>query len=723
MRPTLLPSVSIIRPVLFLASGLLLPAALEPREAPDWRSAILSGPIKAFCSDFNWGPGGPNGFARPGLWAEADPVQHVAWYEQLGCNVIQTFAVSCNGYAWYKGGAVPEQPGLRHDFLRDMVQLGHQKRMLVFGYFCIGANTRWGQEHPDLSYGAPSAYHLPFTDEYLEFLGASIADALRQTGLDGFMIDWVWCPSDAVRQQANGGRWLNAEKRLFTQLLAKPFPGEDQLSAPDRLAYERKAIDRCWARIKQSAKRANPACVIWLSCNQVHDPSIANSPLLREADWVMDESGTPAAMKEVAPMFGPRTRQLLCLAGWGERHKTRELLADPALAAYGIYGFSQPTPDSLPLPVATYLSHPLESFPGNDRSIAALARYFNGRPLDFVAPTGTATALVERIKPLDAANAGHFVLAGRAGPGASKHVVFISGDEEYRSEESLPMLARILAARHGFKCTVLFAVNKQTGEIDPNTADNIPGLDALAGADLMVICTRFRELPDAQMKFIADYLESGKPVIGIRPAVVAFRNQPGSRFFRYSSDNNAQEYAGGFGQQVLGSTWISHHGEHGRESTRALPVETLQSHPILRGVETMWGPTDVYTIRAPIPHDGQVLVLGQVLQTMQPGAPPAPKPMMPLAWTKHYPAAKGNARVFMTTMGASQDFQNESFRRLVVNACFWALGLADRIPPKTNVDLVGTYAPTPFGFNAFRKGLTPAALAAEAEQAVAAAAQ
>ena len=76
-------------------------------------------PIKAFCIDFNWGPKGINGFAGPGVWADASPADHVRWYEGLGANVIQTFAVSCNGYAWYKGGIVPPQPGLKHDFLTD----------------------------------------------------------------------------------------------------------------------------------------------------------------------------------------------------------------------------------------------------------------------------------------------------------------------------------------------------------------------------------------------------------------------------------------------------------------------------------------------------------------------------------------------------------------------------------------------------------------------------
>lgn len=100
------------------------PFAAEPPE-----------PIRAFCVDFNWGEGGPNAFAKPGLWADADPAKHVAWYEALGANVIQTFAISCNGYAWYQGGKIPAQPGLAHDFLPEVVKLGHAKKMKVMSGF------------------------------------------------------------------------------------------------------------------------------------------------------------------------------------------------------------------------------------------------------------------------------------------------------------------------------------------------------------------------------------------------------------------------------------------------------------------------------------------------------------------------------------------------------------------------------------------------------------
>lgn len=343
---------------------------------------------RAFCVDFNWGAGGVNGFAPPGMWADADPARHVAWYAALGANVIQTFAVSCNGYAWYRSGKVPSQPGLKHDFLREVVRLGHDRGMLVMGYFCISANTRWGAEHPHLSYGTPSAHHLPFTDEYLDYLGVAIDDAFRTTGIDGTMIDWVWCPTGEVRQKQNGGKWLDAEKRLYLQLTGKPFPGEDRLTPEDRLVYERLAVDRCWGRIRAAAKRAKPNCVLWLSCNKVKDPTVANSSLFREIDWLMNEAPDLEALGRTRGMVGPGARIVQCVVGWGDRHDARAVVTDPAWSGLDLYGFAKPGPDSLPLPVAEYLGKPIDAFRGNDRNIAVLARFFNGRTVERAAPPG-----------------------------------------------------------------------------------------------------------------------------------------------------------------------------------------------------------------------------------------------------------------------------------------------------------------------------------------------
>jgi len=312
------------------------------------------------------------------------------------------------------------------------------------------------------------------------------------------------------------------------------------------------------------------------------------------------------------------------------------------------------------------------------------------------------------------------VIEGGEGPGKGKHVVLVSGDEEYRSEEGLTQLARILATHHGFTCTVLYAIDPESGEINPMNQKNIPGLEALRKADLMVIATRFRNLPDEQMQEIDAYLKAGKPVIGLRTATHAFALPKESRFARYSWNNKTDTFTEGFGRQVLGETWISHHGHHGHESTRGLVVPEAKDHPIVRGIKDgdIWGPTDVYGVRLPLPGDSKPLVLGQVLEGMTPDAPVVTgadakknEPMMPIAWTKTYAVDGGpTGRVFTTTMGSSTDLASAGLRRLLVNAAYWAVGLEDKIPPAATVEIVGTYEPTPFKSGGHKKGVKPADL-------------
>ncbi len=302
------------------------------------------------------------------------------------------------------------------------------------------------------------------------------------------------------------------------------------------------------------------------------------------------------------------------------------------------------------------------------------------------------------------------VFEGQKGPGRGKQIVLVSGDEEYRSEEALPQLGKILAVRHGFKCTVLFAVDPD-GTINPTHVSNIPGLEALKTADLMIIFTRFRNLPDEQMQHIVEYVESGRPIIGLRTATHAFNIPPGRKYSRWSF--NSKEWDGGFGRQILGETWIAHHGHHGKESTRGVIAPGMEQHPVVRGCEDIWGPTDVYTVRLPLPGDSQPLVLGQVLSGMNPTDPPVANqknnPMMPIAWIKTYQSPSGKTgRVFTTTMGAATDLASEGLRRLLVNAAYWCLGMEDQIPPRANVDLVGEYKPTGFGFGKHTKGVRPA---------------
>jgi type 1 glutamine amidotransferase len=288
-----------------------------------------------------------------------------------------------------------------------------------------------------------------------------------------------------------------------------------------------------------------------------------------------------------------------------------------------------------------------------------------------------------------------------------KHIVLIAGDQEYRSEEALPQLAAILSTRHGFKCTVLYCINPKDGTIDPDQP-NIPGLEALDTADLMIVFMRWLDLPDEQLKHIVKYIESGRPVIGMRTATHSFKLSASKDYQRYTWDS--KEWDGGFGRQVLGETWVAHHGRHGKQSTRGIIAPGQESHPILRGIKDgeIWGPTDVYKVHLPLPGDSQPLILGQVLEGMQltdkPVAGPQNDPMIPVAWVKTYK----NARVFNTTMGSSQDLLNEPLRRLLVNACYWAVGLEKQIRPKSDVGLVGEYHPTPFAMDGFKKGVRPA---------------
>lgn len=308
----------------------------------------------------------------------------------------------------------------------------------------------------------------------------------------------------------------------------------------------------------------------------------------------------------------------------------------------------------------------------------------------------------------------------------AKHIVLVSGDEEYRSEEALPQLAKILSKHHGFKCTVLFAQNPdKPGIVDANYVKNIPGLQALEAADMMVLFTRFRALPDEQMQHFENYLKAGKPLIGIRTATHAFNfGEKDSTLFRHYSNGYKganQEWVDGFGRLVLGEKWDSHHGHHKHQSTRGVIAEAAASHPISNGIASgsIWGPTDVYGVRLPLPGDSQPIVLGQVINRKGAfdendlffGMKPTDDELatenntglkvndvlMPIAWTKSYQIPGGvKGKAFTSTIGAASDMLNEGVRRLLVNGVFWAMELP--VPKEANVNLIGTYSPSAYGF-------------------------
>jgi hypothetical protein len=302
----------------------------------------------------------------------------------------------------------------------------------------------------------------------------------------------------------------------------------------------------------------------------------------------------------------------------------------------------------------------------------------------------------------------------KAGPGGGRHVVFLTGDEEYRGEEGLPMLAKILSQRHGFKSTVLFSLDPD-GTINPKNTKSISNPAALDSADAIVMLLRFRNWPDEDMARFERLLLAGKPIIALRTSTHAFNGFPkGSRWESWNYNND-----GGFGKRVLGETWLTHWGRHKVEATRGAIEPSQQNNPLLRGVVNLFGETDVY--EAYPPADATILVRGIVLKGLTADSEPAdykkPRstdkveqgvndPAMPVVWTRVNKNANGTTnKVFATTMGAATDLENEGLRRLLVNAVYWGLGLD--VPQKADVSYVDEYKPSFYGFDGFRKGLRP----------------
>ena len=274
----------------------------------------------------------------------------------------------------------------------------------------------------------------------------------------------------------------------------------------------------------------------------------------------------------------------------------------------------------------------------------------------------------------------------------AKHIVLIAGDEEYRTEESMPMLGKILSQKHGFKCTVLFAFGPDgTDYIDANNGAGLRGLDALDSADLMLIGTRFRTPDENGAAHITKFLNAGKPVIGIRTATHAFNGKGNFGSISY----------GEFGRKVLGEQWVSHHGGHKRQGCRGVIEQSNARHAILNSVKDVFAPSDVYGVTHLTEAD-TVLLRGAVTETLDPASKPIEgdknSPMQALAWLHTYktPDGHGEGRSFCTTAGASVDFVSEDLRRLIVNAAYHLTGRD--VPSNADVTFVDPFYPSFYGF-------------------------
>ena len=303
--------------------------------------------------------------------------------------------------------------------------------------------------------------------------------------------------------------------------------------------------------------------------------------------------------------------------------------------------------------------------------------------------------------------------SGKSGPGKGRHIVLIAAEQEYRCEESMPMLARVLSQHHGFDCTVLFSVNEK-GFVDPtlpapfpkeerNTRKHrIPGLEHLAKADCVIWLSRFMQLSDQDMQHFHDYFDSGKPLIALRTANHGFWG--GKPYKKNGTRVNLRD--------MLGGTFMGHHGGWHREATRGIIVEENNAHPILTGVGDIFGTSDVYRCHNdgfPFPTDCTKLVLGQPLINLEPDAPAnEKKDPLPVAWTKTWTGNQGKpSKIFHFTMGSAEDFQSEGVRRLTVNAVYWGLGMGSKIKSDSNVSIIGEYKPKKAGFNYKKLGVEP----------------
>lgn len=287
-----------------------------------------------------------------------------------------------------------------------------------------------------------------------------------------------------------------------------------------------------------------------------------------------------------------------------------------------------------------------------------------------------------------------------------KHIVFVTGDEEYRSEESMPMLARILK-REGFRVSVCYSLDS-LGNIDPNNVNHISGLEVLDSADMMVLFTRFRALPENERKYITKFAESGKPMAGFRTATHAFKYKEDSTLFKYNDD---------WPRKIFGQKWITHHGHFGDGHEHLTEVEIIPEqadHVVLRGVKPFKAYSWLYHV-----HGGDhelfgycdTLLRGRALKSNHLNNLEKFPIENPVAWTKTYngefesgldtPLANNNngARVFFSTVAHPFDFKNESCRKLALNGIMWALGEESRIPEDgMNADFVGVYEPNNSGF-------------------------
>lgn len=227
----------------------------------------------------------------------------------------------------------------------------------------------------------------------------------------------------------------------------------------------------------------------------------------------------------------------------------------------------------------------------------------------------------------------HVVLADDSTP----HIVFLIGEDEYKSEEFLPPIAKYLEENYGFRTTLVFSDEPET----------MPGLDALQDADTAVMYMRFRTLPEEENQKVADYLDAGGNLVAIRTSTHGFRNW--------------QDFA----PTYLGTPWWQYHYGH-LSTTQATIIPEQAEHPILSGVAPNFHSRSWLYFVQPLHEDAIPLMIGHSTGISN---REGERTVNPVAWTWE----RLGGRMFYTSLGHPDDFYMIPFRRMLINAIFWSL--------------------------------------------------
>lgn len=291
-------------------------------------------PLRSFQVDFNW-YGGKS--AKAGLFTDSDPKEYVRYNKQLGCNNMWTYATSYNGYAWYDSKIAPKNPGLKINFTAETTDFAHQMGMTVFAYVCLADNPYLIEKNPKLARVDESMFRMALSKWYLDYVGSVIEEVMEQVPqLDGIAIDWFRGASVLERSE-----WTEDEQKTYSELMGeKVIPGKTTIY--EIVEYERRAIARAWDTLSPLIHAKGKK--IWTNhpFEKVFDPVWQGQKLLKEADYILNESPNFSLLDWIISQKGEQTVIVQNLCGW-EEHDNKNLneILDKGL---GWFGFAAADP-------------------------------------------------------------------------------------------------------------------------------------------------------------------------------------------------------------------------------------------------------------------------------------------------------------------------------------------------------------------------------------------